>query len=301
MIVAIVLLSAAVVFLLLYIIGLRHSLNSLSVQIRELLHEDTNLLVRNKSGLKILNPLINSINDGVAGLRQRVIRANQTNREVRESLTELSHDLRTPLTAASGYAGILKNMDLTEEERLHYLEVIEERFETTKGLVDQLFYFARLESDTLGWNETTVDIRRVLTSVLAAFYVEFEKHNYALQVDIDDEMMPVLGDEDAIKRIFSNIISNGISHGEGAFRTSLRMDREDVIRFEFSNRATNLSTEDAGHLFDRYYTKDKERSKSHTGLGLSIAQKLAAKMGGRCGADLEDNMLTIYVELPKCG
>lgn len=299
MIIFLIVLSVIVVLLLAYLIGIHRAIHDISDQISELTNEETNQIVRNKSGLKILNPLISAVNNGIIRLRKKVFHANQTTREVRETLTEISHDLRTPLTAASGYTGMLKNIDLTDEEKLHYIEIIEERFETTRRLVDQLFYYTRLESDALGWNETVVDIRKVLTSILAAFYGQFESHNYDLNVDIDDEAMNVLGDEDAIKRIYSNIISNGIVHGEGDFSTSLKSVNEDYYRFEFSNRATKISERDAGHIFERYYTANKERSQIHAGLGLAISKELTLKMDGTCGAYLKDEILTVFVELKK--
>ena len=296
--VILLIITAVLLVIIVCLLMLHNAMRSLVDQISDLDKEDTNQLIRNKSGLKVLNPLINSINDLLVSLREKSERANRSNREVRESLTEISHDLRTPLTAASGYIGILKTMDLTDEEKLRYIEVIEERFETTRRLIDQLFYYTRLESDSLGWNEEIVDIRRVYTTVLSAFYGEFEKNNYELQVKLADEKMLVLGDEDAIKRIFSNIISNAITHGDGDFRTLLRPEG-DVFRFEFSNRASNLCKVDVDYLFERHFTTEKARSRSNAGLGLAIARSLTLKMGGRCGADLEDGILTIYIELNK--
>ena len=292
-------LSILVLALVVYLIRLRISLRSLSQQIKEMSHENTNQLVRNTGGQKMLNPLINSVNDELRSLREKVVRSNRTNREIRETLTEISHDLRTPLTAASGYTGMLKDMELTEEEKMHYISVIEERFETSRTLVDQLFYYTRLESDSLGWNEEKIDIRKVLTTVLAMYYGDFEKKNYEVDVDIEEKVMPVLGDADAVKRVFSNIISNGLAHGEGDFRISLKTEEKSrMYRFTFSNRATNISKEDAPHLFEKYFTKDKVRSSSNTGLGLAIARNLTEKMHGTCRAELAGEILTICVDLP---
>lgn len=293
-------LSIVLVLLVIYLIRLRRALRNIASQVQEMSHEDTNQLVRNSSGQKMLNPLINSINGEMRQLRQKVITTEKKNREVRESLAELSHDLRTPLTAASGYTGMLKDMDLTEEEKLRYLNVVEERFETSRNLVDQLFYYTRLESDSLGWNEEEVDIRKVLTSVLAMYYADFEKKNYEMRVEIEEKVMPVLGDQEAVKRIFSNILSNGLAHGEGDFRISLTQDKEKKgFCFLFSNRATNITEEDAKHIFEKYFTKDKVRSTSNTGLGLAIAKKLVEKMNGSCSASLKDEILTICILLPE--
>ena len=293
-------LSLVCVFLVIMLIRLRIALSDLSRQISELSTKQTNQLVRNTHGQKMLNPLINSINDEMRTLRENMIRTERTDRQIRESLTEISHDLRTPLTAASGYTGMLKNMDLSDEEKIRYLNVIEERFETSRDLVDQLFYYTRLESDSMAWNEETVDIRKVLSSVLAMYYGDFEKKHFDVDVSIEEKVMPVSGDEDAVKRIFSNILSNGLAHGEGDFSLSLcESQKENGFLFSFSNRATGISEEEASHLFDRFFTKDTARSSSHTGLGLTIAKTLTEKMHGHCEAKIQGSILTITLFLPK--
>jgi len=300
MIFAVIILSIVVVLLLVYLIRLHLAMKKIASQIKEMTTENTNQLVRNTTGQKILNPMINSVNDELRNMREKMVRTERTNREIRESLAEISHDLRTPLTAASGYTGMLKNMDLSDEEKQRYLGVIEERFETSRYLVDQLFYYTRLESDSLGWNEEDVDIRKVLTSVLAMYYGDFEKKGFDMQVEIEEKVMNIRGDADAVKRIFSNIVSNGLSHGEGDFRISLKTDEtEKCYRFTFSNRATNITKDDAAHLFEKYFTKDKVRSNSNTGLGLAIAKSLTEKMQGHVNAGLESETLTIEVLFPK--
>ena len=298
MIYVIVIESVLILGLVIYLIRLKMALSNITSQIEEVSSQNTNNVVRNPSGQKMLNPLINATNKEIRALRDRTVRIERTNQEIRESLTEISHDLRTPLTAASGYTGMLKNMDLTEEEKAKYLGVIEERFETSRNLVDQLFYYTRLESDSLGWNEEVLDIRKILTSVLAMYYTDFEKKGYEPEVVVEEIKMPVLGDEDAVTRIFSNIISNGLSHGEGDFRIALNQDGDRFV-FTFSNTATNINEEDAQHIFERYYSKDKVRSTSNTGLGLAIAKSLTEKMGGTAAASYSDNHLTIRITFPK--
>lgn len=298
MIYVIVIESVLILGLVIYLIRLKMALSNITSQIEELSSQNTNNVVRNPSGQKMLNPLINATNKEIRALRDRTVRIERTNQEIRESLTEISHDLRTPLTAASGYTGMLKNMDLTEEEKAKYLGVIEERFETSRNLVDQLFYYTRLEADSLGWNEEVLDIRKILTSVLAMYYTDFEKKGYEPEVVVEEIKMPVLGDEDAVTRIFSNIISNGLSHGEGDFRIALNQDGDRFV-FTFSNTATNINEEDAQHIFERYYSKDKVRSTSNTGLGLAIAKSLTEKMGGTAAASYSDNHLTIRITFPK--
>lgn len=295
-IVAIILLIICIL-LIIILKRIKTAARDLARQADDMIGESTNQLLRNTEGIKLFVPMIDSVNGRIEELRNKARDAERMNREIRESLTEISHDLRTPLTAASGYTGMLKNMELTEDEKKRYIEAIEERFETSRNLVDQLFYYTRMESGALELQREETDIRRILTDMLAVFYSDFEKRGFEMQVDIDEAPLIVEGDSDAFKRIFSNIISNGLKHGEGSFKLSLRKETPDPkCRFEFSNRATNISKEDAGRLFDRYFTKDHVRSSSNTGLGLAIAKKLTEKMNGTCKAELVDEILVITIE-----
>ena len=132
------------------------------------------------------------------------------------------------------------------------------------------------------------------------YYGDFEKKNFGMNVEIEECAMLVMGDRDAFTRIFSNIISNGLLHGEGDFELSLKTDpAAGVCRLMFLNLATNVTEEDAERLFDRYFTKDHVRSSSNTGLGLAIAKNLTERMHGSCGAHKEGNKLVISVEYPQ--
>ena len=299
MIIAVFVLSALVVLMIIYLIRMRFAVQNLAKQLMDLSGKNTNQLLRNTGGQKMLVPLVNSINAELKELRENTLKAEQMNREIRESLTEISHDLRTPLTAAGGYTSLLRKAELTDEEKIRYINVIEERFETTKNLVDQLFYYARMESGALTLAEEEVDVRRVLTDVLAMYYGDFEKKHFDMNVDIEDRAMPVMGDRDAFTRVFSNIVSNGLSHGEGDFSLSLKIDQgTGVFRLIFSNLATNIAEADAEKLFDKYFTKDHVRSSSNTGLGLAIAKNLTERMHGSCSAHKDGAKLIIMVEYP---
>ncbi len=299
MIIAVFVLSALVVLMIIYLIRMRFAVQNLAKQLMDLSGENTNQLLRNSGGQKMLVPLVNSINEELKELRENTLKAEQMNREIRESLTEISHDLRTPLTAAGGYTSLLRKAELTDEEKIRYINVIEERFETTKNLVDQLFYYARMESGALTLAEEEVDVRRVLTDVLAMYYGDFEKKHFDMNVDIEDRAMPVMGDRDAFTRVFSNIVSNGLSHGEGDFGLSLKtVPTAGVCRLVFSNLASNVTEKDAERLFDRYFTKDHVRSSSNTGLGLAIAKNLTERMHGSCSAYKDGDKLVIMVEYP---
>ena len=114
----------------------------------------------------------------------------------------------------------------------------------------------------------------------------------------DEKKMPVMGDKDGFTRIFSNIISNALSHGEGSYRISLK-DTDEGYLFSMTNRASKMTAEDAEKVFERYFTKDPVRTGSNSGLGLTISKTLTERMGGSIKAALEDGIFRIEVLFQK--
>ena len=134
--------------------------------------------------------------------------------------------------------------------------------------------------------------------MIALYYVDFEKQKTEPEVDIDEKKMPVIGDKDGLTRIFSNIISNALSHGEGSYSMSLKYTDEGYL-FTMANHASKMTKEDAEKVFERYFTKDPVRTGSNSGLGLTISKTLTERMGGRISAGLENQIFRIEVLFNK--
>lgn len=258
----------------------------------------TNAVVRNVTGNGTFDGLINDMNEVLVEDKKRIEDVERSMVSIRETISELSHDLRTPLTSAGGYAEMLRSISLTEEEKSRYLDVIIERQNTTNHLINQLYYYSRLKTDSVKLENEELDLRKIVTSVIALYYVDFEKQKTEPKVDIDEKKMPVMGDKDGFTRIFSNIISNALSHGEGSYRISLK-DTEEGYLFSMTNRASKMTAEDAEKVFERYFTKDPVRTGSNSGLGLTISKTLTERMGGSIKAALEDGIFRIEVLFQK--
>ena len=258
----------------------------------------TNAVVRNVTGNGTFDGLINDMNEVLVEDKKRIEDVERSMVSIRETISELSHDLRTPLTSAGGYAEMLRSISLTEEEKSRYLDVIIERQNTTNHLINQLYYYSRLKTDSVKLENEELDLRKIVTSVIALYYVDFEKQKTEPEVDIDEKKMPVMGDKDGFTRIFSNIISNALSHGEGSYRISLK-DTDEGYLFSMTNRASKMTAEDAEKVFERYFTKDPVRTGSNSGLGLTISKTLTERMGGSIKAALEDGIFRIEVLFQK--
>lgn len=214
--------------------------------------------------------------------------------ELRQQIANVSHDLRTPLTSILGYLQLLEGEGLSPGKRVEYLSVIEGRARTLQTFIAAFYDLSRIEGGELPLERDKVDLGRALSDQLAAAYEQIEESGLVMEVDIAPDMPPVWADGGAVTRIFSNLLTNALRHGEDTLAVKLYREGNAVVS-AFSNRADGLTAEDAAHVFERFYTADKMRTGQSTGLGLAIVKALAERMGHTVAARWEDGVFTIEV------
>lgn len=223
----------------------------------------------------------------VRALRKRYLEGDK---RVKEAVTNISHDLRTPLTAVKGYVELLEKSGLSEEQQ-GWLKIIKRRTAELSALTEELFRYAVTASGELELNREEVSINEILQECLISFYATFKEKGIEPVSAICERKVIRSTDRNALFRIFSNIVSNALKYAEKDFSVSLR---EDGL-ICFSNRAEALTKLDVEHLFDRYFTV-KNNSNS-TGLGLSIARLLSEKLGFSIAAIHQNGELKIVMKV----
>ncbi len=278
-----------VLLLLIKIVFLKKGIKDVCASLREHLSVDTNTLISVSSGDHQIKKLAAEINTQLRQLRKERRRFQNGDRELNEAVTNISHDLRTPLTAICGYLDLLEREDMSETVQ-RYLGQIEERTETMKTLTEELFRYSviRTEEDSVPEN---LDLCRVLQDDLLSFYGVIQKKGIVPQISLPDTPVWRLLDRSALDRIFSNIINNAIKYSDGDLAVELTIDG--VITF--SNKAKGLMSVEVDRLFNRFYTVNSGRSS--TGLGLSIAKILTEKCGGQITAEYHKERLYIKIQL----
>lgn len=271
----------------------KHQIAKIKEQIDFCCNRDTQTEITLEKLDKDTEQLAMSINNLLEKYRYTGQQIERNDSLFRDTITSLSHDLRTPLATANGYIQLLLEQDLSSEQR-EYVEIANERVSAVKLLLDQLFEFARIEANELKLHKQNTDVNSVLRDVLATYFNEFEKKKITPFIDIPDEPAMIWADKDALSRVFSNIIYNAVIHGDGEYKISSTIVSSHC-KITISNHSTTICQEDVPHLFDRFYTTDQSRTKKTTGLGLSIAQKLTAQMGGEITAGLQNEIFEIHI------
>ena len=284
--------AIVIIALSLKIFIIKYSLKDVNEQAERKLDTDTNLLILLESGDRDVRRFVRRLNRSLARMDELKRQYARGNRELKESVTNISHDLRTPLTSAAGYIGLLKKSRLDDKQR-KYLAVVEGRMEAMKKLTEELFAYSVIVSDN-GTTETEpINLGDALEDSLTQFYTAFTERGIEPQIDIAEKPVVRTLNRDVLSRIFGNIINNAVKYAERDFGVTLK-ENGWIVCF---NTADGLDEVTVGKLFDRFFTVESARG--GTGLGLSIARILTEKMGGTIFARYEEGKLVIELKFIK--
>lgn len=289
---------AAVLLMLIFLLRLmwiKKEMRRLSIQV-ERFHQGV-------SGKKVDIALLDKDVEDLAGnINQLIDLAVQSNRERirsdrewRQAIANMSHDLRTPLTAIIGYIKLLDAGDVSAEKRNEYISIIQATSQRLHALLHDFFELSLVQSTDYQLELEPMQLNSLLWEVLTGFYDQFNERQLEPDLQITNEPIVAHVDPSAVKRVFENLIGNVIQHATGKAAISLQKEDESIVLI-VRNEANNLNEEDLDSLFDRFYTADRSRSRRRTGLGLSIAYSLMMKMNGRLTAELHDGNLEMKCE-----
>lgn len=271
--------------------SVRSAARQLSRGIAERAEEPTNTLLSCPSGDAAMRALTDTLNDRLRALRQARWRFESGDLALREAVTNISHDLRTPLTAMCGYLELLEQEELPERAR-GYVGVISRRADDLRGLTEELFRYTLAASEPEA-EKTRVSLNGAIEECLSGSCVVLSGCGIEPVVEMPDAPVWREIDRASLMRVLGNLVSNAVKYSGGDLRVTLT--EGGVI--EFCNRAPGLDPVQAGRLFERFYTV--ETGRRSTGLGLSIARLLTERMGGTIAAALRGDELTITLTLPE--
>ena len=253
----------------------------------------TNLRLRTGLPFKELYELSDNVNELLDNSDELRKKAEHNEQNLKDAITNISHDIRTPLTSLDGFFQLLKNAD-SEEERTQCVDVIQNRINNLKYMLEELFTYTKLQNEDYTLQTESVDIVRCVSSTLVSFYNEFQEKGIEVQADFTDKEVVVDCNAEAIQRIVQNVVKNVLNHGNKAVKMILKQENKRVV-FSCSNKIDNPDSIDVTQVFTRFYKADPARTHSSTGLGLAIAKGLAERMNGGMTAEVEREWFKVRV------
>ena len=225
--------------------------------------------------------MVDAVNAEIDAADAERVEALRAADEFSRGLSALSHDVRTPLTGARGYLQLAREeSDPTRKDE--QLAAADARLAAMSGLLDELFSYARAADPDSPLELGPVALRPVLEQVLLGHYPEFEARGWEPELTCGDVV--VTANREALSRIVENLVVNALRHGSGPLAVHVhpageRDGEKDGVAVEFSNPVADPSAIDIDRLFERFYQADASRSTAGSGLGLSVAAKLAEAQG----------------------
>ena len=285
------LLAIAVLLLLWKLWLLRRSAEELRRGVQERLETDTNTLLSIPSRDGAMCRLAAGLNVQLRQLRLERQQYQNGDRDLKEAVTNVSHDLRTPLTAICGYLDLLEGEEKSEAAE-RYLSLIRGRTDHLRSLTEEFFRTSAVLAAEEPEPAEPVSLNRAVEESLAAWYGVFSARGIAPEVELPETPVVRPLNREAVSRILSNVLSNAAKYSPGDLRIVLEKDGT----LTFSNAAPSLTPVLAEQLFDRYFTV--ESGGQGTGLGLSIARRLTEQMGGTAAAGWQAGILTVRLHFP---
>lgn len=289
----IIILVFVCIFLIVKLFIIKKTIREIEKSFTYILESDTNNIVTISSLDKDIKNLTINLNKNLVELRKQKLQYKNGNQELKKIITNISHDLRTPLTALKGYIDLIKQEKLSDNQK-KYLKIIQKKSDEITELTGQLFEFSKIV-DTL---ENNINIKKeeccineILEETLVNFYSIFKEKSIIPTIKITDKKMYKTINKVSIVRIFENILSNVSKYSNGNFK--VEMNEDGIITF--SNKATSLDATTVQKIFDRYFSV--ENAKESTGIGLSIAKQLVELNNGTIKAAYNYGYLIIEINL----
>lgn len=278
------------------IVFIKRQIQDICRQLSFLEEQESNMLITTQTVRFGIGNLVERINQIILLNRKQRKEYLDKEQRVQQVYTNLSHDIRTPLTSLDGYVQLLAESEDKVKQK-EYLTIVRERISSLKDMLEELFTFTRLKDESYQLELSKVCVSRLLKETVFSYYDDWSRQGIEPQFSIEEGDVFIEGNVSALNRIFQNIIKNGLVHGEKSIIISLTKTESEVI-FSFGNAMKHPEDVDVSQVFERFYKADKSRSRNSTGLGLSIAKSFVERMNGTIEARLENGQFVIFLKFP---
>ncbi len=294
MITAIIVLSLVCIFLLVYLLLLKHQMHNLTSELKENRKEEYNKQLRVQLFDQDLTNLTTELNHNIdyqTALKRKAIHQEQASRQ---AISDIAHDLRTPLTVVKGNLQLMEREGDLSAKELEYLRICCNQTEDLKRMVDEFFELSLLESDDSSAQLIEVNLTSLLMNVVLEHEILIRDKKLDPEINLPDKTIMIQGNVQYLERMFGNLLNNICKYATDTFSLSLK-ETDNTCIVEFANPVEDTSSLDVAKLFDRTYMADASRNKPGTGLGLYIVKLLATKQGASVCAEIRDSRLIFII------
>ncbi len=257
----------------------------------------TNELVRTHTHNRSLARFASEINQLIHLYKQDQQTASTREMVLKQEITNISHDLRTPITSIKGFSELLSDPAMSEAEKAEFLAIIQKKIDHLTMIVDLFYELSQLESSDKQLTMDQQQLGQIVVDTMLMFYEDFESKQ--LKVEMDEfEVSPILADKKATIRIVTNMIQNALTYAKSYFSISLQ-EEKDYIRLRAVNDIEEMHVGEVQRIFERTFRLDSSRRGPQLGLGLHIVQQLIEKQGGQAVADVQGNTFILEVSFRK--
>lgn len=274
----------------------RRQIKSICTQMRFLNENDTNMMISTQLSDPEILKLEEEINEWNSEYMEIIRTCRRKEQTQRENFTNLSHDIRTPLTSLDGYFQMLKECD-NETDKKRYEQMIEGRIAQLRDMLEEIFTYTKLQNEDYEMEQQQEDVGQIVYETIFSFYEVFQEQNITPQISFVEKPVYVNCNKVAMSRILHNIIKNAWIHGEKTILLQTIWENQE-FSFICKNQMRKGQQVEIEQIFDRFYKADTARNNISTGLGLAIARELTWKMGGRIQAQIQGEWFEIKITFP---
>lgn len=272
----------------------RLEIRSIGKQLDIILSQDSSELVHAENGS--LSKLIEKINELLKEMQRSRMYYRKKSHHLEQMMTNISHDLRTPMTSAMGYLNLVIHSDLPEAEKEKELRIVEQRLIRLEELIDSFFEFSKMISSDQKPQTEPVNLTEVLQESLANYFDDFCGQEREVIFRCDWSRLMIESNRNMLLRVFDNLVGNAYKHGTGNLVVTVTQDENIFLCFENELHVQEIDT---SAIFDEFYTTDISRTKGNTGLGLAIAKEFTRLLGGTISAEYDGNIFCVKLEFHR--
>lgn len=282
-----------------YILMLKYieKVDKINQALKEIYEGNPNVHLEKEELTGVLKQMAEYINDIAGGFTNAIEQSLKSERLKTELITNVSHDIKTPLTSIINYVDLLKQEDIKDEKIKQYIDILNQKSLRLKKLIEDLVEASKVSSGNVKLNIEVIDLKELLAQTIGEFEDRFENKNLKIDIEIPDEEVKIKADNRYMYRVIENLFSNITKYSIDNSRVYISLTKQnDKIKLEIKNISKDKLNISPDELMQRFVRGDKSRYTEGSGLGLSIAKSLTEMQGGKIDINIDGDLFKVIIE-----